>query len=134
MNTQARILVVDDEDMVLRVTQRLLEQIGYQTVGMRDGLEAIAYMRKIQGTETTVAAAIVDENLPNGLSGRETLRIIRRICPSIGAILTSGDLSGVRLVADPGFDTVISKPYDAATLKGTIQCLLARKKAAAPSA
>jgi two-component system, cell cycle sensor histidine kinase and response regulator CckA len=129
-----RILVVEDEDLVLKVVLRLLQHHGFQATGVRDGSEAIALMREVLERGEHFSAAIVDSNLPNGLSGRETLKILRRLDGSMRAILTSGDLSRVALVADPSYDAVVPKPFEMESLRRTLECLLSQppRRVAAP--
>lgn len=121
-----RILVVEDEDLVLKVVLRLLQHHGFETAGARDGAEAIALTRGVIERGQPFSAVIVDSNLPNGLSGRETLKILRRLDHSMRAILTSGDLSRIALVADPSYDAVVPKPFEMESLRRTLVNLLAQ--------
>lgn len=126
MTAGQRILIVEDEDSVLKVVTRLLLHHGYEAVGARDGAEAIALMRSTLEKGECFAAAIVDANLPNGLSGRDTLHILRRLDVNMRAILTSGDLSRVALVADPAYDAVVPKPFEIDSLRNTLELLLSQ--------
>lgn len=121
-----RILVVEDEEMVLKVVMRLLHHNGFHAIGVHDGVEAIAVAREALDNGEKFSIAVVDCNLPNGLSGRDTLKVLRRLDGSIRGILTSGDLSRIALVADPSYDAVIPKPYEFESLRKTLENLLAR--------
>jgi DNA-binding response OmpR family regulator len=120
-----RILIVEDEELVLNVVTRLLKHNGFQVTGVHDGPEAIALTREALDQGLGFSAAIVDSNLPNGLSGRETLKVLRRLDGKMRAILTSGDLSRIALVADPSYDAVVPKPFEFESLRKTLENLLA---------
>jgi DNA-binding response OmpR family regulator len=128
-----RILVVEDEEMVLNVVTRLLKHNGFQVTGVHDGTEAIALTREALDKGQNFSVAIVDCNLPNGLSGRETLKVLRRLDHTMRAILTSGDLSRIALVADPSYDAIVPKPFEFESLRKTLVNLLAAKTHSKPT-
>jgi nitrogen-specific signal transduction histidine kinase len=74
-----KVLVLDDEEMVGRTAQVLLEQAGFQVVIARDGAEAIQICESMAGE---IRVALLDMTMPV-MSGEETLaRIAARICRS----------------------------------------------------
>jgi CheY-like chemotaxis protein len=80
----ARILIVDDEEAVLRATRILLEAKGFDVVTVCNGESAV---EAVKGQSFDVA--IVDLFLP-GMDGLKTTETIRAINPSLPVIAASG--------------------------------------------
>jgi CheY-like chemotaxis protein len=78
-----RILVVDDEPLVLKVMRRMLE--GHDVVTAPTGIDALARY------EPSVEAAIIDEHLPD-MGGLEVAAFLRSKDPRLRIIITGGDL------------------------------------------
>jgi len=81
------VLVIDDEPSVLGVLKATLTRAGFDVVGLPDGASSIEAARK-----TTFHAAIVDLNMP-GLSGLETVRLLREVDPDMEFIVLTGDVT-----------------------------------------
>ena len=82
----ARVLVVDDEPMVRRLTARVLEGEGYHVSEARDGLEALHIVQS-NGDEFDIV--ISDVVMPR-LNGVELLQNIVTAHPELPVILMSG--------------------------------------------
>jgi CheY-like chemotaxis protein len=65
------ILVVDDDDIVRETLCELLELHGHRAVGVRDGVEALAFLRSGE----KVRFMVLDLAMPN-MNGRQVLRIL----------------------------------------------------------
>ncbi len=110
---QGRILVMDDEDTVRRVTCSLLMRLGYEVVPAADGGEAIEIYRRTMTSGNRFAFVILDLTVPGGLGGRETLESIHEMDPNVIAIATTG-YSNDPILANPeayGFHAGLAKPY-----------------------
>ena len=70
MRGRGRILVVDDEEMVLHTIQRFLEHLGYEFVGASHGEEAIEIYSEAMEGEYPIAAVVMDLIIPGGMGGR----------------------------------------------------------------
>ncbi len=68
-----RILVVDDEPLLVRMLQRVLETNGYDVLGAADGHAALAVL-----AETTVDLVLSDVRMP-GMDGPSLLAELRRL-------------------------------------------------------
>jgi two-component system NtrC family response regulator len=111
--TGKRILVVDDEESLRRVTQMKLEQAGYQAVTASDGAEALAVLAK--GPQDLV---ITDLKMP-GMTGIELLRQIKLEYPEVIVIVVTafGTIeSAVEAMRLGAYDYLI-KPVNAEALK-----------------
>lgn len=80
-----RILLVDDEETVRRVTGRLLEKLGYQVRSASDGSEALQIIE--DGEEFDLV--LTDVVMP-GLSGIEMAERLRELRPRQRILFTSG--------------------------------------------
>ena len=81
-----RVLVIDDEDYMLEVVRDILAMNGHTAILAPSGETGIAIYRS-EGPEIDVV--LLDLTMP-GLSGQETLRVLRQIDPGVRVILTSG--------------------------------------------
>jgi len=113
----ARILVVDDEEIVIRSCLRILEGNGYEIDVAHDGHDAL---RKVESN--TYDVMILDIMMPN-LGGLEVLRRVKETHPDIDVIMITG-LSqidtAVQAMKLGAFD-YISKPFEPDELKLVVQ-------------
>lgn len=79
------VLVVDDELIVIEVTQTLLGRLGLSSSGACSGPEAIQWLNDGK----TVDLIVLDLTMPH-MNGRETLTAIRRLRPGLPVLLSSG--------------------------------------------
>ena len=75
-----RILVADDNEGILRISQEVLSRAGYEVRTAIDGFQALALMRK-----ALPDVIISDLKMPN-MSGFEFLSVVRRRFPHIPVI------------------------------------------------
>lgn len=83
---QGTILVVDDEEMVRSLVERVLTHWGYTVVTAPDGREALA---AIEGRTGDLRLVLLDMTMPV-LDGVETCAEIRRRWPALPVVLMSG--------------------------------------------
>lgn len=117
------ILVVDDEDLVLSVTTRILERNGYKVVPASGGAEAL---KRIGELGDTVDLVITDMMMPD-MDGPALVAKLRGGRPQLKVIGVSGldfDLRKDEMRAQ-GFSEVLRKPYDVATLVAAVRQQLA---------
>ena len=107
-----RIAVVEDNaDNRLLVSVILEDQ--YEIVEFSSGMEAIEGFRKNKPD-----VVILDLTLPGGMGGKEALKKLIEIDPTVNAIVSSGYATDATMsrYQDFGFHGVIAKPYEAAEL------------------
>jgi len=83
---QGRVLLVDDEDMIIDVGQEMLETLGYRVLIARSGKEALDVYRKQNGV---IDLVILDMIMP-GMGGGETYDRMKEIDESVRVLLSSG--------------------------------------------
>ena len=119
-----RILVVDDDTSLRRVTQFQLEQAGYQVTTATSGMEALQVFE--QAPQDLV---LTDLQMP-GLSGLELLKKIRLNYPEISVIIVTafGTVESAVEAMKAGAYDYITKPVNPDELKLTIERALAHQQ------
>ena len=110
---KGRVLVMDDEDIVLDVVSEMLPKLGYQPVTVKTGEEAFETYKKAMESGHRFAAVIMDLTIPGGMGGKETVQKLLAIDTKVKAIVSSG-YSNDPIMADYkkyGFCNMIIKPY-----------------------
>lgn len=103
------VLVVDDEPLVKKLAQDVLEKFGYRVITAEGGEQAV-HRYKQQGNE--IAVVLLDMVMPK-VDGREVFRRIREINPDAQIIVSSGyshDRDADRLL-EQGAAGFVQKPY-----------------------
>jgi DNA-binding NtrC family response regulator len=80
------ILVVDDEEVVRRLTKDALESYGYNVLLAKDGCEAIEVFKKY---DANIGLVIIDMIMPK-MGGRETFLKLKELNPRVKALLSTG--------------------------------------------
>ena len=116
-------LVVDDEPMVLKLTQKILERQGYETLSADSGESAVAV---VAAEKDQLNCVLLDLTMP-GLSGSELVRRIREEAPSVGMILMSG-YSSEQLEGELSALPFLSKPFRGNDLTAVLNAALGVSK------
>lgn len=105
----ARILVVEDKEMVRQLTVQQLEVLGFVTQAVDDGVKAISLLE----TGVEVDVVLSDVVMPGGVSGYDVAAWVRLHRPDCHFLLTSGfnDPSDHGERADIKGLHVLQKPY-----------------------
>jgi two-component system, cell cycle sensor histidine kinase and response regulator CckA len=114
----ATVLVVEDDDDVRNLVERMLSRSGYHVLEANSPAKALRIAGAI---DTPIDVLLADVVMP-GMSGVELAEHIRRVRPMIPVLLMSGYTSdslpsGVVL---PPRTSLIRKPFTAATLLGRL--------------
>ncbi len=84
---RGRVLVADDEPVLLETTQAMLERLGLQVATAVNGVQAMEYMAS-HGAD--VDLVLLDLTMPL-MDGRQTFRALRRLRPGLPVIFASGN-------------------------------------------
>jgi signal transduction histidine kinase/CheY-like chemotaxis protein len=117
---KGRILLVDDQPMVIQVGTLLLESIGYEVTKCLDPLKAVELLHH---NPQAFDIIITDYKMPN-LNGVAVIEKLRIISPGLPAILCTGDLDSLNLLSQSAINEVIMKPYGLAELSQAIKRML----------
>ena len=110
---EGRILVMDDEDFIRDILNKMLTDMGYTVELASHGEEAITLLKTSLEQQCPYSAVILDMTIPAGMGGKETIQELRKLYPEIKAIASSG-YSDDPIMAAPslfGFSDKIRKPY-----------------------
>jgi signal transduction histidine kinase/ActR/RegA family two-component response regulator len=113
-----RILIVDDEEAIRDLVEFTLDRLGYQVSQAESALQGIeTYRQRLEAGER-FDLVILDLTLPGGMGGKECLKKLMEIDPTVNAIVSSGYALDATMsrYQDHGFRGVIAKPYEAAEL------------------
>ena len=110
---KGRILVMDDEKMVIKITGHLLNRIGYDATFSKDRAQAIEMYKKAMESGNPFDAVILDLIIRGGMGGKEAIKRLIEIDPKIKAILSNGYSDSLVMTSykDYGFIGVVAKPY-----------------------
>ena len=122
-----RVLVVDDEEPLMRLMSERLGELGYVATGFTSSTAALAAFR---AAPEQFDAMITDERMP-GLAGHALIREVRKLRRAIPILLASGYLGGtvVESAYNAGADEVLKKPLSANDLAASLARLLERAAA-----
>jgi DNA-binding response OmpR family regulator len=131
------ILVVDDDEKIVRLVRTYLERDGFEVVTAADGRAALAAIERHQP-----ALVVLDLMLPE-LDGRAVIRALRRDEAALGAglsstpvlILSARGSVGDRIAGlEDGADDYLPKPFSPAELVLRVKTILRRATAAGEAA
>jgi PAS domain S-box-containing protein len=103
------ILVVDDEQTILRAVQRSLERHGYKVLTAKDGAEALA----VYVQEASHIALVLTDMMMPVLDGAAAARALMSINPKVKIVMSSGLATngGVIKASQVGVKHFLAKPY-----------------------
>lgn len=125
-----RILVMDDEEMLLEVTSSMLNLFGYEVELAREGSEAVQRFKSAKDSGRSFDAVILDLTVRGGMGGKETIAKLLELDPSVKAILSSGysDDPVLSSFKEYGFIGALRKPYQMGKLKEMLENLMKNKE------
>lgn len=115
-NPAPSILIVDDDDLVLKTLNVLITSLGYRCMLATDGLEAVEIL-----TENECDLILSDVLMPN-MDGLELLSYVKENFPQIDVIVATGysERASYADVIKAGAIDFIKKPIDQAELEAKL--------------
>lgn len=126
-----RILIIDDEEHIRRMTRLTLETAGYEVGEAGDGLQGLEAF----GDGSAWNAVLLDQKMP-GLGGLETLRRIKERAPGARVVMVTAYAS-VELAVDAmklGATDFVRKPMTPEVLRNAVTAALSKSHAPAVAA
>ncbi len=117
------ILVVDDEEMIVDVAEKMLKALGYEVFVASSGKQALELYKK---NKEKIHLIILDMIMPE-MGGGETYDRLKEIDPDIKVLLASGySIDGrAEEIIERGCDGFIQKPFNMKELSGKIREIFA---------
>jgi CheY-like chemotaxis protein len=114
-----RILVAEDDPAVLKLTEELLTDLGYDVVSAATADAALDVLRK----DREIVALFSDVVMPGGASGITLAHAAQQERPDLKILLTSGFIGETALLQSAGHP-ILDKPYTASALAARLRDLL----------
>jgi len=115
---QRLVLVIDDEDLIRSLLERLLEFVGFEAVTAPDGLTGL---KLFEQHGESICVVFLDLTMP-GMDGTKTLSAIRLLNPDVRVVVMTGHGEGAAedLLRDDPNTRFLAKPF---TLSVVASCL-----------
>ncbi len=116
----AKVLVVEDDEMVRDYAQAVLSALGYETLTAADGSSALRMLEE----QRDIRLLLTDIGLP-GMSGAALAAEARRRRPGLPVLFASGAIDSTgRTERVPDGELVLAKPFRKAELAEKVRHLL----------
>ena len=121
------VMIVDDEDFVTFLAQRVLADAGYRVITAKDGFQAIEIFRKLKDE---IALIILDFTMPV-MDGADVFNELLQIDPQVPVVLSSGfaEQDRLRAMLSRGLRGFMPKPYTQEKILTQIRATLDTLKA-----
>ena len=86
----ARILIMDDEEIICSFLMEILEKYGFTASIAKDGIETIMMYKQSLEQEKPFDIIIMDLTIPGGMGGKDTVKEILDIDSNAKCIISSG--------------------------------------------
>ncbi len=126
LNTgEGTILMIEDEKVVIEVTQMMLEMLGYRVMVAKTGKDAVHIAETFDGL---IDLVLLDIKLPD-MDGRDLYPMLMKARSDFKVIVCSGySIDGpAREILNAGAQDFIQKPFSIATLSEKLKEVLAGK-------
>ncbi len=128
--TSTRILVVDDEEMVLTATARMLQMVGFDVHQASSGEGALDIL---SSSASQIDLVVTDVNMPE-LSGIDLAHAIACTWDTIAVLLVSGKEPAHEVLKGlPSHFRFLRKPYGIDTLTAAVESVLDTKLSRGPT-
>jgi len=74
-----KIMVMDDEEVILEVTEEILTHLGHDVVVVSDGAQAVRLYTELLASSAPVDVIIMDLTIPGGMGGQEAVKKYSRL-------------------------------------------------------
>ncbi len=120
------ILLMDDQEVIIRTTSRALIKLGYEVESAFDGAQAIEKYKARLQAGNPFDVVIMDLTVPGGMGGQETIKEMKKIDPDVKAIVASGYSEDPVLAnfEEYGFMGMVAKPFRLEELSQTLASIL----------
>jgi CheY-like chemotaxis protein len=125
---KGRVLIMDDEEMILKIARELLQFMGYEVTTAQSGEETIGFYKQAMELKKPFDAVVLDLAIPGGMGGKEVMHELITIDPHVKAIISSGYLNDqvVKDFKNYGFSGMLTKPYEANELDDKLRSIIKR--------
>ncbi|MHB1350822.1 MAG: hybrid sensor histidine kinase/response regulator [Desulfobulbaceae bacterium] len=122
-----RVLLMDDDEMVIDIAREMLNHLGHEVEVAGDGKAAVDLYQEALSRGQRFDAVILDLTVPGGMGGKEAVRELLSLDPNAQVIVSSG-YSNDPVMADHvdyGFCAAVVKPFRLEDLAAAMEKALA---------
>jgi DNA-binding NtrC family response regulator len=122
----AKVLVMDDEEVICRITGKIVRSLGHECETAEKGESVVAMFKAAHDEGRPFDLVILDLTIRGGMGGAETLQELLAIDPEVKAIVSSGytDDDVLSDYRSQGFKLFLKKPYNLEELRDGINSVL----------
>ena len=126
--TMGRVLVIEDDDVLRKMLQRLFSTEGYEVDVVPDGMAGLEILRQKQSS-----AVILDLRSP-GSSGSDLCKKIVNLIPGLPLVIlsASSDVADKVLLLEMGADDYVTVPFSPRELVARLRSLIRRASHVSP--
>jgi len=119
------VLCMDDDAMILEITEVILTRLGYEPVLAKSGEEAVEKYQACLVEGKIIGKVILDLEVKHGMGGEETMEKLLALNPGIKGIVSSGYANDAVMENHAlfGFSAALSKPFSITALKQALEDL-----------
>jgi CheY-like chemotaxis protein len=123
---KGKVLLMDDEQIILDVTGEILTFLKYDVMTAKDGQAAVDLYKKEKAAGSPFDMVILDLSVPNGLGGKETIELLRTVDPDVKAVVSSGYTNDpvVQDFSRYGFSERLTKPYNIQEMRNLLESVI----------
>ena len=129
MTSKGKILLMDDEQVILDVTQEVMKFLGYDVMFATEGAFAIELFSREKMGGRPFDLVILDLSVPEGMGGKEAFEKIREVDPSVKVVISSGYTNDPMMTdyATFGLAGILAKPYRITDIKALLEKMIQKK-------
>ncbi|MEO6845971.1 MAG: ATP-binding protein [Chthoniobacterales bacterium] len=123
---KGRVLIVDDEAMILNILKSMLKNLGYNASTANSTEDALVMYKEARESNTPFNVVVLDATIPGGIGGEAALRQFLKIDPEACVIICSGYTNN-KVMTDYeniGFKGRLEKPFQVAELGAVLKKVL----------
>jgi CheY-like chemotaxis protein len=126
MPGKGKVLLMDDEQIILDVTLEVLRFLEYDVMFAREGASALDLYKHEKEAGVPFDLVILDLSVPEGLGGKDAIALLKAYDPAVKAVVSSGYSNDpvVMDYAGYGFSGKLSKPYKISDLKDLLENMI----------
>ncbi|WP_292426842.1 response regulator [Methanoregula sp.] len=126
MAGKGKVLLVDDEEIILDVSREVLRFLEYDAAFAKEGASAIELYKQEKEAGRPFDLVIIDLTIPDGMGGREAIEKLRRYDPGVKAVVSSGYANDpvMQDFTRYGFSGRLTKPYRINEMKTLLEDMI----------
>ena len=116
---------MDDDDAFHEVMKEVLDCLGYSSIFVKNGGEALDLYKKTKESNNPFDAVIMDLHIEEGINGEEGTKLLLAYDPNVKIIISSG-MGNHPMMDKPqeyGLQGTLLKPFGMPTLRALLKKL-----------